>query len=155
MQITFDPTNPLERSYVESLLGNLAASNEAAVHDTPQAQPVLAYKAGIADTVAVSSGLSDEDAGEGVAPPAALSGEPAKKRGRKPKAEAESAAPAVAESATKDVLPDLDKVREALQRFTAKNGIGAGVDLLKDFGAARVSELAAGEYAAFIEKCDA
>jgi hypothetical protein len=44
-------------------------------------------------------------------------------------------------------------VRAALQSYTVANGIEAGVGLLKQFGAARVSELAAGEYAAFIKAC--
>lgn len=47
----------------------------------------------------------------------------------------------------------LDDVRTALQAFTAGRGVPAGIELLKEFGAARISELKAEQFAAFILKC--
>ena len=157
MQITFDPYNTLERTFVNTLLASFSAGDVAAVlHVPPQAQPAVADNAGIVETSATSEAF-DDDAGGGVAPPASTSGEAPKKRGRKPKAETvETVVQTVAEVATppqEEVLPTLDSVRAALQTFTVANGIEAGVGLLKQFGAARVSELAAGEYAAFIKAC--
>lgn len=51
--------------------------------------------------------------------------------------------------------PDLtlDDVRAALQEFTGAKGVPAGIALLREFGAARVSELPADKYAAFVEQC--
>lgn len=47
----------------------------------------------------------------------------------------------------------LDDVRAALQAFTADKGVPAGIELLKEFGAARISELKSEHYGAFIAKC--
>jgi cellulase/cellobiase CelA1 len=50
----------------------------------------------------------------------------------------------------------IDDLRAALQRFTAANGMPAGIELLKGFDCARISELAEkGDdvKAAFIAKC--
>lgn len=47
----------------------------------------------------------------------------------------------------------IDDVRAALQAFTAEHGMADGIALLKNFGAARVSELKVGDYAAFIAGC--
>jgi hypothetical protein len=49
----------------------------------------------------------------------------------------------------------LDDVRAALQKFTSVSGIPAGIELLKKFGANRISELKAEDYAAFVEGCEA
>lgn len=49
----------------------------------------------------------------------------------------------------------IDDVRAALQGFTAQHGMASGIDLLKNFGASRVSELKVGDYAAFIAGCGA
>lgn len=106
------------------------------------------------------------------------------KRGRKPKEEtvsgaetaqvsehaqsvsASATAPTISEEAA-TIEPDaaevpaasstltLDDVRAALQKFTAAKGIPAGIELLGQFGAARVSEVKAEDFAAFVEKCGA
>lgn len=47
----------------------------------------------------------------------------------------------------------LDDVRGALQGYTAKHGVPAGIELLKKFDAGRISELNADQYAAFVEAC--
>lgn len=87
------------------------------------------------------------------------------KRGRKPKEQA--AAPVVEEDVpTAEPQVDepqithsdpavftLDEVRSALQQYTAAKGIGAGVALLKEFGAGRISELAESDYASFVAGC--
>lgn len=164
MQITFDPLNLLEREFVESLLGALTPGDEAArLHGAPQAQPVVADNDGIdEDGSHTRPGLVDDTGGR-AEPPSAPSGDTPKKRGRKPKSATSTDDETVVDSATAapvsapaaDVLPSLDDVRAALQTYTVKNGITGGVELLKEFGAARVSELAAGDYAAFMARCAA
>lgn len=47
----------------------------------------------------------------------------------------------------------LDEVRAALQQFTTANGIPAGIALLKEFNAGRISELDASNYSAFAARC--
>lgn len=55
---------------------------------------------------------------------------------------------------TADTKPlTLDEVRSALQQFTAKHGVPAGIELLKEFNSGRISELDAGNYAEFVERC--
>ena len=49
----------------------------------------------------------------------------------------------------------LDDVRSALQGFTATKSIEDAMALLREFGAARISELKEEDYAAFIEKAKA
>lgn len=48
----------------------------------------------------------------------------------------------------------LDDVRAKLQAFTGANGIDAGLALLQEFGAGRVSELKTEHYTAFTSKCE-
>lgn len=67
------------------------------------------------------------------------------------KSTTENAAPTVEQTATATTLDD---VRAALQGFTAAKGVPAGIELLKEFGAARISELKAEQFAAFIGKCE-
>jgi len=76
-----------------------------------------------------------------------------------PKAEpvTDAAAASTSESADAAKVPaaasTIDDVRAALQAYTAKHGVPAGIDLLKGFGAARISELKDADYAAFVEQC--
>lgn len=49
----------------------------------------------------------------------------------------------------------LDEVRAALQTFTASKGVPAGIELLKKYGAGRISELEEANYAAFAADCAA
>lgn len=174
MQITFDPFNQVEKSFVESLLGALTPGDDAAtLHGSPRAQPVVADNDGIdEDGSSTGPGLVDDTGGR-AEPPSAPSGDTPKKRGRKPKAaEVMVSEKSVGKNAVfeevfaeqpprpepapaADVLPTLDQVRDALQQYTVKNGITGGVELLKEFGAARVSELAAGDFASFIARCAA
>lgn len=89
------------------------------------------------------------------------------KRGRgRPRKETaqESTAPAVeeqapAEPATESAQPiTIDDLRAALQVFTAKNGIEAGMPLLAQYNARRISEMAEqpeDAKAAFIKECQA
>lgn len=47
----------------------------------------------------------------------------------------------------------LDDVRGALHSLTVARGVPAGIELLKQFDAQRISELDAGRYAEFIKAC--
>ncbi|WP_104668682.1 hypothetical protein [Ensifer adhaerens] len=87
------------------------------------------------------------------------------KRGRPRKETAqESTAPAVEEQAPAEPAKEsaqpitLDDLRAALQVFTAKNGIEAGMPLLAQYNARRISEMAEqpeDAKAAFIKECQA
>lgn len=71
----------------------------------------------------------------------------------------EEAAVSTSESADAAKVPaasfTIDDVRATLQSYTAANGVSKGVALLEEFGAKRISELKAEDYAAFVEKCGA
>mgnify|MGYP003350066597 CR=1 FL=1 len=65
-------------------------------------------------------------------------------------------APAViaVDSVVDNTVPaTLDDVRAALQAFVGQNGMPAGLELLKEFDCARISELSADQYAAFMARC--
>lgn len=66
---------------------------------------------------------------------------------------AESASDTPQSSAPPDL--SLDDVRAALQRYTAVHGMQNGISILKSYGAGRISELDANQYALFIAECDA
>ncbi|CAB5144375.1 hypothetical protein UFOVP147_8 [uncultured Caudovirales phage] len=86
----------------------------------------------------------EADAAKEAAAPVEKSAEPATETAStEPVAQAGSTAPTVT----------LDDVRTALQAFTAAKGVPAGIELLKEFGAARISELKAEQFSAFILKC--
>lgn len=165
MQITFDTTNPQDLEILKAILPKFAphhpgADTQPAVVNTGSNVPAITQHSG---DVAVS--------GADTAPA------PVKKRGRtKPEIrdveQAEAAveqeetpeneeipavelAPAAVEQVPAEVaIPyTIDDVRAALQAFTAKAGIDGGIQLLKNFGAQRISELKASDYAAFVGAC--
>lgn len=150
MQITFtfDTTNPTDLSLLNKITDFAAKVQEA--------QPE------VANTGSTATGLNSlSPEGSGVSEPVAEKAPAAPvKRTRKPKEEAapvvEPEAPAEApEQEAEAKTYSLDEVRAALQQFTAKSGVPAGIDLLKSFNAGRISELDAGDYAAFVERCAA
>lgn len=164
MQITFDTTNPQDLEILLTILPKFASS-----HPRADAQPQVVNSG--SDT---SDGFVPQYA-EGVAVSEAAESAPApvKKRGRiKPEMRgvepAEIAveqeetpeneqiqrvepAPAAVEQSAKEYT--IDDVRGALQAFTAKAGIEGGIQLLRNFGAQRISELKASDYAAFVAGC--
>ena len=91
---------------------------------------------------------------------------PSKKRGR-PKKEKEAApvatvepepsTPEVSEPAQPVAAPSVDDLRAALQGYTERKDMQAGIDLLREFGCARISELAlqpAEVQRAFVSYCN-
>lgn len=170
MKITIE----LELSNTAALAALLALAQSQNIPTSVQgagAQPEVASNAG---SSALVSSLTE---GAAVSEGAVVAGEtpeaktapsaPEKKRGRPAKPKEEAAAPVekpvdaetapTVSAATTEPAPakeaTIDDVRAALQGFTAKNGVPAGIDLLKEFGAARISELKEADYAAFVEKC--
>ena len=154
MQITFDTSNPSDLNVLYKLLAGLE-------------QPI---PAGVVAPVAESA-AEPEPAPEVVAP-----------KERKPRAKKEEVAPvseavaptdetageasaAAASDPEPEATPEpqpvsdksysIDEVRAALQQFTAANGVPGGIELLKKFGAGRISELAEGDYASFVQACAA
>lgn len=99
--------------------------------------------------------------------------EPSKKKGRTKKADhlkvvetveetfSDPADAAVVEETTATDTPEappeirlsLDDVRACLQSFSRKNGVPASVELLKKYGASRISDLDVKHYAAFRAEC--
>jgi len=171
VQITFDTSNPNDMAVLNRLFPALSASAPVA---TP-AQPEVAQNAGSAASVHPVSSFAE---GSAVSEPGAEQSAPAPsvKRGRKPKAEAVAqpepvaqpeaateAAPEVAEEQQELPLDEqpaepakalsVDEVRAALQQFTAAKGVPAGVALLKEFGAGRISELSFSQFPLFVERC--
>jgi len=171
-QVNLDTSNHADSVTLDALLSSLEriksfkAECEAPVPSQPPApsQPPVETPAQTASE-APSAPATDVEA----ATPA--------KRGRKPKNEV-AAAPvekspeaastetegtqAAASSETADAsataepeLPALsiDEVRAALQQFTAVKGVPAGIELLKEFGAGRISELSFSQYPFFVERC--
>jgi len=146
MLISFDPLNPREMEFVRKLFDDPSSpSNSLAEPD-------------VADNNAgtVTSGflhLSPEGDGgsEGAATGSAAPAVEKAKRGRKPKAAVESEiimAPAPEAAPTGE--PTLDDARAALLAYNQKHGMDAAIDLVRKFGAARISELDASSYGAFI-----
>lgn len=138
---------------------------------TQLAQPEVAQNTGSSEPAEHDVGDlagQPESAAEG-APPTS-SAAPAvteQKRGRgRPRKETaqEPAAPAVEEQAPAEPAQEsaqpitIDDLRAALQVFTAKNGIEAGMPLLAKYNARRISEMAEqveADKAAFIKECQA
>lgn len=69
------------------------------------------------------------------------------------KPEVSGSAPSTDSSTPATTSLTLDDVRSALQKFTQKHSIEAGIELLKKFGAQRVSELPAEKYGEFVGVC--
>lgn len=157
MQITLDTTNlsVQDKQILAILLGNT--------------QPVV-----VQNTGSTASESPSPTEGSAVSEPVEATASPAApvKRGRKPKAEPtddtspSESAPPVQEEAAAPSTPDADKVpaasstsaslddvRAALQKYTQGKGVPAGIELLKEFGAARISELKEESYGAFIGRC--
>ena len=153
MQITFtfDTTNKSDLDLLNKITDFAAKAQDA--------QPEVAGNTG--STATGVSSLSPE--GSGVSEPVAEQAPAAPVKKSRAKKEAapvvELEAPAeepeleLAEPEAKTYT--LDEVRAALQQFTAKSGVPAGIDLLKSFNAGRISELDADDYAAFVERCAA
>lgn len=159
MQITFDPFIPHEKRLVGTIL---EISSTYPVSDPEYvAKPVVAKNAGSAASFMTSDeGDAGEKTGEVIAANSLSDASPVsetapKKRGRKAKAEVEAEAPAepADEATDNDNPPSVDDVRAALQDYTVAHGIPAGTALLKEFGAARISELNEGDYHAFVKRC--
>lgn len=170
MQIIFDTANPKDANILQLLLkyvNLLQGSEYASAEHTKQAQPGVADNPGSTASAVNPSSVEGSGVSEPVAEQAPA---PVEKKERKPRAKkeeavaaepqnevAESAEPVaetVAESATTDAKPlTIDDVRSALQQFTAGKGVPAGIELLKEFKAARISELAEEQYADFVKAC--
>lgn len=78
---------------------------------------------------------------------------PASTEDSAPKVESSSTSTDAETAPTKSEPLTLDDVRAALQEFTGAKGVPAGIELLREFGAARVSELPADRYAEFVGQC--
>lgn len=178
MQITFDTTNPHDLSLLTKLL-DLACHRDAqpeVAHNTGTAASEV-----LPPLSSEGSGVSEQGAAD--AAPAALekpkrgrkpkaenpvvvktgdewvgAAKAVEELDAEVQAEAEAAeepeVPAPVEQTQADPATfTIDEVRAALQQFTASKGVPAGIELLKKFGAGRISELAEGDYASFVAEC--
>ena len=146
MQIILDTSNPKDLALIDKIFGPALAG---------EAQPQVAQNSG---TVATGNDLSPEGNGVSGAVAEAAAPAPEKKPRKKKEEVAEPVVDTtpVAEPETKSVSDkpaSLDEVRAALQAFTAKSGVPAGIELLKKYNAARISELEEQHYGAFIADC--
>lgn len=163
MQITFDPFNPHERNVVNAVLSKVSAGAVA-----PAAEPAVAYNTGsvASEFLASSEGDAGGYAGEATAASIGADASPApetapKKRGRKPKSETAPEPEQIAavddapepEATDNNNPPTIDDVRRALQEYTVRHSVPAGVALVKEFGAERVGEINPGDYHAFVKRC--
>lgn len=158
MQITFNTNDSSDRDILKVLFSNLNS-----LLPEQSAQPEVATNTG---TTGSGLPLSPEASGvsEPVADPAPAA--PVKKTRAKKEAveqvekpvDTESSANTAATEATAGTSAKpltLDEVRAALQQYTASKGVPAGIELLKKFGAGRISELDADNYASFVAECAA
>lgn len=175
MQITFDTANPHDLNLLNRLL-NLACIQDA---QPAVAQNTGTSASGVSHLSPEGSGVSEQGAADAApaAPEKPKRGRKPKSENHvvvKTGEEWIGAAKAVeeleaevAEEAAAAEEPDvpvvqeaadpatftIDEVRAALQQFTAAKGVPAGIELLKKFGAGRISELAEGDYASFVAEC--
>lgn len=162
MQITFDTANPQDLEILKAILPKFSP------RQLEDAQPA------VANTGSVASAEDHPQSPEGNAVSGAdTAPAPVKKRGRMKPEVRDVEQPEIAveqeEIAQNDEIPavepekiaveqpakdyTIDDVRSALQAFTAKAGIDGGIQLLKNFGAQRISELKPTDYAAFVGAC--
>lgn len=155
MQITFDTENKRDLAILNKLM-------DMAI---PTAQPEVASNtgttgSGLSTLSADASGVSGEAVQHAASPAPEKKGR-AKKSAPSAEAQPESSeasgaadttATATTASPTDKPLT-LDEVRAALQAYTASKGVPAGIELLKKYGAGRISELAEGDFAAFVADC--
>lgn len=152
----------LDVETADALTAALAAWRAARATSTSQssAQLAVAHNTGSPETAQPHAGDPAGDKPEVEAAPASTSAavtEEKPKRTRKPKEEAAPGKPEQA-SPTGGEPITIDDLRAALQRLTARDGVPAGIEVLKGFGCSRVSELAEKseeDKAAFVAKCPA
>lgn len=157
MQITFDPFIPHEKNLVGNILALTTTHPSTSCGSV--AEPAMAKNTGTATSVLTSTeGDGGDNAGEANDALHLADASPApetapKRRGRKPKAEAAPEPETDEADDAGENPPTVDDVRAALQDYTVAHGIPAGTALLKEFGAARISELNEGDYHAFVKRC--
>lgn len=151
-QINLDTSNHADSVTLDALLSSIEriksfkAECEAPAPSQPSPQPPVETPAQTASE-APSEPATDVEA----ATPA--------KRGRKPKNELKTD-PEVEVQPEPVVVAEpelralsIDEVRAALQQYTAAKGVPAGIELLKEYGAGRISELSSSQYPLFVERC--
>lgn len=172
MELKFN-LDTLSSSQLGWLIDSLDAYRARRDGFTQHAQPEVAQNTGSSEPAPPFTGdpagetpaASGESAAGGVGSASAAPAVTEQKRGRgRPRKETaqESTAPAVEEQAPAAPAQEaaqpitIDDLRAALQVFTAKNGIEAGMPLLAKYNARRISEMAEQpeeDKAAFIKEC--
>lgn len=183
MQITFDPFNPHERNVVNAVLSKVSAGGSAPAAEPAVAYNTGSVASeSLASSEGGAGGYAGEATAASIGADASPAPETApKKRGRKPKSETapepeapepgavvhgalqyhgaltgrweSETAPEPEPEATDNNPPTIDDVRGALQEYTVRHGVPAGVALVKEFGAERVGEINPGDYHAFVKRC--
>ena len=175
MNITFDPFNQADMTLISSLL-RLSVPAKAAQSEVAKNTDTTATGSALSPEGRGVSGAGALGVPEAVQPALTpvktrtmkegIAASKAKKAEKEAASEAQFAAkqlplnlpeanPAPSE-ATADVPSQpitLDDVRAALQALTATQGVPAGVELLKKYDAARISELKIEQYGDFIKAC--
>lgn len=165
MQITITLNKDSELSDINAAINMLMAYSGQNLSES--AQPAVASNTGNIGlgsplspeaNVVVGASVTAAEAEPKDAPTVVKERKPrAKKEEPTPEPVTEEAAVSTSDSADAAKVPaasfTIDNVRAALQAFTSTKGVPEGVALLKEFGAARISELKAEDYTAFVEKC--
>lgn len=143
MQISFDPRNSADIQFVEKLLAGLSSSGLA--------EPVVAQNPGSA-VVALAS-LATDCAGGVEASVLSQTEASAPVTNNVVNLREVSPDDTLDQTAAKSKAPCKDDCTKALKAFTAKEGMDAGLELLKKFKVSRVGELDPSDYSDFLAKC--
>lgn len=147
INILVNPTDPADLNAAIQFLNGLVPMEQRDAVRSPSAKPL-----GVVPVEALDD-PQPEKRKPGRKPKQEVAAEP----GGKPEYSTSAPTTASSETATTSAPAapslSLDDIRAALQKYTQKHSIEAGIELLKKFGAQRVSELPAEKYAEFVGEC--
>ena len=148
LTVSFDPSSPDEVNAAIATLHKFINMEQREATFTPVQLPAVALDK-----------LDDPSAGAEPKPEAPKRTRKAKEDAAAPSGESQpqtsGSAPSTEESTTAPAASaslTLDDVRAALMTYTKKHSMDAGVELLKKFGAQRISELPAEKFAEFVKE---
>lgn len=141
MQISFDPRDPADLQFIEKLLVGLSSNSLA--------EPVVAQNPGSTVTAIASAAV---DCAGGVETP--VHSQPSVSAPDNViKLREVTTDQTLDQTAAKSKAPSKEDCTKALKAYTAKEGMDAGLALLKHYEVSRVGELAPEYYEQFIAEC--
>lgn len=156
ISLNFDTLNPADVKALNFILANLDGALKTQATPVAEAQPAPApAPAAEAPAPAKRGRKAKEEAAAQVEKPAPDAGGSLAPSVPEAGSNAEVSDAVPTAKAASDKELSIDDVRAALQQFTVAHGVPKGIELLKEYGASRISELGAEHYAAFVEACAA